>query len=71
MTSEVSDVVLDDRLDDLMTVLATDMEVITEYVADANLTRLGSAQTQVLRQNVTGALDALSKLEDCLRGLCE
>lgn len=71
MTSEVPDVVLESRLDDLMVVLTTDMEVITEYVSDADLTRLSSAQTQELRQDVMGALDALSKLEDCLRELCE
>ena len=59
------------NLDDLLTVLTTDFEVITEFVADMDLRRLNSAQTQDVRSHVTAALEELSKLEDCLRGLGE
>lgn len=52
-------------------VLLMDMEVITDYVADADFSRLSSAQTQYLRLYVEEASKALDKLEVCLREFCE
>ena len=62
-----SGIVTDTDLD----VLLIDMEVIQEYVADADFSRISLSQTQYLRQHVDEASRALDKLESCLRELCD
>lgn len=60
---------LESTLEDLLTVLITDMEVATEKIEDTDITRLNQDKRQFLQEHVQAAIDALSHLEDCMNAL--
>ena len=56
-------------LEDLLTVLITDMEVATENIEDTDITRLNEGKRHCLQEHVQAAIDGLSQLEDCMNAL--
>ena len=69
MNTTTFHVTAESTLDDLITVLVTDMEVATDNITDTDLSRLCQEKRQHLQQHVQAAIDALSQLEDCMNEL--